>query len=177
MSKQSMTIKDILDTEYFWKEKLFHDYPQYNHNNFLNYSERYKRLYQGKTNEYTLKFYDTIDIVFDLNETETEYVTDKNLLLLTKIAVEKFNCIRGDIIVIAELEGNDNIAKVIFDGQKLVNMDFCYDDGIPPNEFKIFTEFPMRYWQVLYPGGYVTTFPLFMVRYVWITEIYESNSS
>lgn len=153
MAKQSMIVKNILNDKYFWKGKLHYDYPNFSHKNFENYFERYKRLHQGNSNEYILSYLDTIHVEFNEEELRTACVTDENLLLLTIMAIENFDCIRGDTVLVSRLKSNnDDRGKFIFDGKRLINMDFDHYDAIIPEQFKIFIEFPIKYWMNLYFG-------------------------
>ena len=97
---------------------------------------------------------DTKDIVFTEEEREEYELSKHTLKNIKKIAAAKFNCIRGDVILIKEIEGINDFGTVIFDGENMINMDFSLDNACPPEKFQSLVEFPIAYWNFLYLGAF-----------------------
>lgn len=140
LSKRIKRVKEIMNTSYFWCCKLKIDYRQFNHENYDNYLERYKRLYVGKATTYQ-KFIDIPGIkdILILDEGNLDDIT--SILLETLSKDYGVNIIRGDIITISNILYLERSLKVIFDGKKLIPI-----KGTVPIEFKLLYEFPIAYW-------------------------------
>ena len=155
-SKNSKIIKDIINNDYFWKLKLEIDYPQFDHLKYDgHYKLRYERLYEGKTKQFILTKKDTVKIKFSQTETKTYEPSTDNLNKLTKILEKKYKgkYIRGDIILIEKIEGEHDLGNVIFDGTALINLDYTYDNPMPPEEFKVLCEYPILYFNDIFHLG------------------------
>lgn len=154
-SKHSEVIRGISEDNYFWKLKLDRDFPQFDHSRYNNFFERYKRVYRGRPEKFILDKLETKDI--DLFNTPLceAYVTNRNLMKLTKIIKNREpTCIRGDLILLEEFKCVMNDPSLIFDGEKLINMDTDGCNFVPPKEFKVPIEFPICYWNDLYRGKF-----------------------
>lgn len=112
LAKNSKIIYDILEKSYFWEIKLYHDYPEYIHENFKNLYKRYKRLYVGKAKRYYL-----------LRPDDNSQSIAKTLF--------NFNCIRGDIIYLLSTHRGQ---AFVYDGSILTD-DFSLFEN--RNEFPI----------------------------------------
>ena len=152
---QSKTFKHIFENEYFWKLKMKSDYPQYPLKITRYYFESYKRLYVSKASKFVLLKDDTKNIKLSKDEFEVEGILEDNTLEeLSKLVKERFKCVRGDLVLIEELEDLRDDGTLIYDGENLVNMDYDVYP-FPPSSFKVINEFPIRYWDVLYKGDMV----------------------
>ena len=144
LARKNKCIREITENEYFWELKLFHDYTQFKHFKPWNL-EHYIRLYIGAAEMFHLTHDDTKDVKFTREEYSDFCLSEKNLSIITDMACEKYNCIRGDLLEIDALGGHFNTFLVIFDGKSFINVVDSYSN-IVPKEFRILDEFPLMYW-------------------------------
>ena len=103
--KYSSVLKPILVNDYFWQLKFKQDFPQYQI--LDNYFEFYKRFTMGRAMNFILTMEDVKDIIFgDYERIGVCNISNDHLEQLTNITVEKFNCIRGDLVVIKYIVQN-----------------------------------------------------------------------
>ena len=151
LARRNKEFQKITSDDYFWQLKLFHDYPQFKHSKPYNL-EHYKRLHMGRAEFFILTKEDTKDIVFTEEEREEYELFDNTREKIKNIALSKFNCIRGDVILIKEIEDMNDFGTVIFDGENMLNMEFPLYSVCPPKEFQTLVEFPLKYWNILHLG-------------------------